>query len=229
MKKVILYALLGAIVGFISSYAMASDSFLNEWSLDEFAMPITIILLAITTFFILIIPVNFMQIKKKASLALTGDAEDERDTWIYNKFGDVSLAASSAIVMALTATSIAIITNQSIVLMIVSLIILIISIPTTIAPSRLMKVVYKDRELPDPNEKDYTKKLMAVADEGERHLMLEGFYKSFQLANTLLPGGILLLMFYSEMSGDSQLFAIIILGIITIAINARYFLKIRQV
>lgn len=229
MKKVILYALLGVVVGFISSYAIANTSFLTGWSLDAIAMPITIILLAITAFFILIIPVHYVQIKKKASLALTGDAEDERDTWIYNKFGDISLAASSGIVMALTATSIAIITDQSMTLMVVAVVILIISIPTTIVPSSLMKFVYKDRKLPSPNDKDYAKKLLAIADEGERHVMLEGFYKSFQLANALLPGGILLLMFYSEMSGDSQLFAIIVLSIITVSINARYFLKVRQV
>ena len=229
MKKIILMFLGGGIVGFISSYAIASNSLFTSWSLDKIAMPLTIILLAITAFFILIIPVYYTQIKKKASLALTGDAEDERDTWMYNKFGDISLAASSAIIMALTASSIALISDQSMTLTIVALVILIISIPATIVPNSLMRIVYKDRELPNPNDKDYAKKLMAIADEGERHVMLEGFYKSFQLANILLPLGIILLMFYSEISGDSQLFAIIIIGIIAVAMNARYFLKIRQV
>lgn len=229
MKKVILYALLGAVVGFISSYAMASNSFLTGWSLDAIAMQLTIILLAITAFFLISIPVNYKQIKKKASLTLAGDAEDERNIWVYNKYGDVSLAASSAIIIALTAASIAIITDQSMALTIVALVLLIISIPTTIVPNSLANIVYKNRNLPNPNDKDYSKKLLAAADEGERHIMLEGFYKSFQLANILLPFGILILMFYSEMSGESQLFAIIILGIIAVAMNTRYFLKIRQV
>ena len=229
MKKVLLYALLGAVIGFISSYAFASDSLFSNWSLDEIAMPITLLLLTITALFLLFIPVFYMQIKKKASITLEGDAEDERDSWIYNKFGDLSLAASSSIIIALTAASIAIITDQSMALMITALVLLIISIPSTLIPNSLMKIVYKDRDMPSPNEKDYTKKLMAAADEGERHVMLEGFYGSFQLMNILLPLSILLLMFYSEVSGDSQLFAIILIGIITITINTRYFLKIRQV
>ena len=229
MKKIILLFLGGGITGFIASYAMAGNLLLTGWSLDEIATPLTLILFGLTVFLLLTISVYYMQIKKKAALTLEGDAEDERDTWIYNKFADLSLASSVAIMFALTTACIAFITDQSMTLTISTLVLLIITLPIANLSHSLMKSVYKDRELPNANEKGYSDKLLAIADEGERHVMLEGFSKSFQLMNVLLPLSILLLMFYSEISGDSQLFAIILISLLTIIINMRYFLNIRQV
>lgn len=229
MKRVILLFLGGGLIGFISSYALAGDLLLSGWSFDKIATPITWILSAITLILLLTIIVYYMQIKNKASLTLEGDAEDERDTWSYNKFADLSLASNAAITFALTAVGITFITEQAIALSIATLVIFIITISTSMISNSLLKVVYKGRPMPNTSDKDYTKKLLAAADEGERHVMLEGFAKSFTLMNTLLPVSIVVLVFYSEISGDSQLFAIILISILTIVFNMRYFLKIRQV
>lgn len=231
MKKslrIIFAALIGAIIGFISTYLIKSGMAGSSWSLDSIAQPLLILLSAITIFFSLISTVYISQMKKKANVQLDGDAEDEKDKWLYKKFSDTVLTTNTAIILSLTTICIAIMTDQSITLVISSGVLTIISTGVGIANSKLIKIVYKDRMLPSMNEKDYSKKLLAMADEGERHVMLEGLYKTYELMNILLPCSIILLMFYSEFTGETQLFSIFLISIITILLNARYILKIRS-
>jgi len=231
MKKilsVVFAVLVGGIIGFVSTYVIKSGMAGSGWSLDSIAQPILILLIAITIFFLLISTVHIFQMKEKAKTQVDGDAEDEKDKWLYKKFSDTVLTTNTAIILSLTTICIAIITDQSIALIISGGVLIIISTGVGIANSKLIKIVYKDRMLPSMNDKDYSKKLLAMADEGERHVMLEGLYKTYELMNILLPSSILLLMFYSEFSGETQLFSIFLISIITIVLNARYILKIRS-
>ncbi|WP_353056562.1 DUF3169 family protein [Solibacillus isronensis] len=122
----------------------------------------------------------------------------------------------------------AIITEQSIVIQILSIPAILLAIIATPLVGNYIKYVYPYREIPSYNDKQYTKKMFEMSDEGERHIMLQGLYSAFNLENILLLCSLLLGMFCSVASGESQLFAILIIAIILITVNTQYMLKVRN-
>src|SRR5690606_15958658 len=99
---------------------------------------------------------------------------------------------------------------------------------TTLFRSGLMKNMYPERDLPSITDKKYAEKLLNVSDDGEKHIMLGGLYKTHITMNSLLLGAIVLLLFYSIASDSSQLFSIfIIVGILAIT-NTQYQFSIRN-
>lgn len=92
----------------------------------------------------------------------------------------------------------------------------------------LTKKMYPERDLPSLSDKQYAEKLLNVSDDGEKHVMLGGLYKTHITMNSLLLGAIVLLLFYSMASDSSQLFSIfIIVGILAIT-NTQYLFSIRN-
>src|SRR5690606_41275333 len=49
---------------------------------------------------------------------------------------------------------------------------------TTLFRSGLMKNMYPERDLPSITDKKYAEKLLNVSDDGEKHIMLGGLYKT---------------------------------------------------
>lgn len=72
------------------------------------------------------------------------------------------------------------------------------------------------------------KNFLEVSDEGERHVMLIGFYKSYNLMNFVLFIAIVLSTFYSITTNHSQLFSIILIGIVLIIVNGKYCFSVRN-
>lgn len=123
---------------------------------------------------------------------------------------------------------ITVITEQLIFIQILSIPVILLALASVPLVGNYIKYAYPNREFPSYNDKKYAKKLFELSDEGERHIMLQGLYSAFSTTNVLLSGSLLLLMFYSVASGESQLFAILIIAIILVIVNTQYFLKIRN-
>jgi hypothetical protein len=92
----------------------------------------------------------------------------------------------------------------------------------------LLPVVYPDQNLPGFSEKNYAEKPLEVSDEGERHVMHIGLYKSYNVFTLALVIAILLATFYSISSGTSQLFSIIVMVIVLLLGHGKYCLAIRN-
>ncbi|MDG3044904.1 hypothetical protein OE903_17235 [Bacillus sp. B6(2022)] len=58
--------------------------------------------------------------------------------------------------------------------------------------------------------------------------MLDGLFHTFQMMNILLTGAMFILIVYSLGANHSQLFSIIVVGLVLIILNAYYMLKIRN-
>ncbi|MCF1686197.1 DUF3169 family protein [Tetragenococcus halophilus] len=94
--------------------------------------------------------------------------------------------------------------------------------------TKLVNKLYPERNLPQPSDKNYTDKLLLASDEGERHIMTTALYKTFSLTQVGIFFGIFLLIVYSMLTGESQIFSIIILGIIMILSNTKYYSEIKE-
>ncbi|PIC87823.1 hypothetical protein CSV72_01335 [Sporosarcina sp. P20a] len=224
--RMIIWTLIGAVVGFFGMYAALSIDF--KAGFPPVALEVNIVLVAITLLLFVFIAVSATQMKKKADLTLTGVDEDERDVWQYKRFSDLNLCNTVALIVSIVATGISIITDQPTWLLMTSGGTLVLSIMFSMRVPGLMKTVYPDRELPSSSEKNFANKLLAASDEGERFVMLQGYYKTFNTMNLSLIIALMLFILYSVGTGDSQLFSIFIVGLILILTNAQYLLTIRN-
>lgn len=224
--KVFGQMLIAAVVGFLGMYILLSGSENNAFLLPVTA--ITMVLIIISLIGTMVGLMMIVQIKNRSKEQVVGEAEDERDRLFYTKFSDASMATSIGMILGVSSISVSVITNQEMWMIISAGVALIINMIVYPFVTATIKYVYPDRELPPNGDKEYGKKLLAMSDEGERHIMLEGLFKAFFSINSLLPLAILLLMFYSVATGESQLFGVIVITLIFIFVNTRYLFSIRN-
>ena len=229
MKRMIPYFLGGFITGLIIYVLFKSEKSHTVWSIENVAEPLIFILATITVLFTILAVVYIILIKQKIKMVTTGEEEDKRDEWVFKKYSELNTISISVFILALTTFTFIASTNKNpsiFILFIEFLMIIALSIP--LFSNRLAKVVYKNRDIPNQFDKHYMQKMLATADEGERYIILEGLYKTYNLMNVLLPVSMVLLTIYAGITGDSQLFAILLIAIITITFNACYYLKVRK-
>lgn len=224
--RIIIWTLIGAAVGFFGMYAALSIDF--KAGFPPIGFEVNSVLIAITLLLFVYSAVSSAQMKKNAHLPLTGVDEDERDVWQYKRFSDLNLCNTIALIVSIMALGVSIITDQPTWLLLTSGGVLLISIIFSMLVPGLMKIVYPDRDLPSASEKNFAEKLLAASDEGERFVMLQGYYKTFNTMNLSLIIALMLFILYSVGTGDSQLFSIFIVGLILIVTNAQYLLTIRN-
>jgi len=156
-----------------------------------------------------------------------GDKEDEAEAIIIRKFYDYSFCMNVSAIIAILGFAMAVMENHF-TLIIIGLIATIVSTLMGSYMIKLMKKAYPERNLPDVNEKNYAKKLLAVSDEGEKHIMLHGMYKAYNFSNVGFMFAIMGITLYSVATEDSQLFSIIIISIILLITNVIYIFTIRN-
>lgn len=224
--KQIFQTLVGGIVGFFGIYFALSLDFTSDFSI--FGLELTLFIIGIAVLLLVFSMVTIQRVKRKAKLQLRGEEEDELDSKQYKSYSDITLGSVVAMVLSVVATAIAVITEQPIWVVVAAGATLIGAIVISIITPGLIKLIYPERDLPKPGEKDYAKKLLAVSDEGERHVMLEGLYRTHNTMNLALFIALLLLMIYSVSTGVSQLFAIFVVALILIIANVQYTFSIRN-
>ena len=226
MKKTLTQLLVGAVIGALIGFFIVSGDF--TLPIYDIATEMALIFLGIAFLLIVGTFVKLAQLKQKSSQQFSGDEEDLHEQYLYKLYSDVSLASNIALILSIVAICVGVITEQSIVILILSIFVVLLSVLSTFLVGTSLKYAYPNREFPSFNDNQYSKKLLEMSDEGERHIMLQGFYSAFNTTNILLIGSLLLLMFYSVASGESQLFAILIIAIILIVANTQYILKVRN-
>ena len=202
----------------------------TDWSIENFAEPLIFILATITIFLTILTVVYIIIIKQKAKIIVTGEEEDRREEWLYKKYYELCFLTISGFVFALTTSTFIVGTNYNYITPLM-LLITALMIPSFLIPFlsfKLEKVVYKNREIPSPTDKNYLKKMLDLADEGERYIAFKGLYTAFNWMNILLVVSIYLLSVYWRVTGDTQFFAILLIAIVMIIGNASYLLKVRK-
>ena len=223
--RLLMYAILGAITGLsVSAIAVRNDGF----RMDEIYFWIGIAALMLSI--IMIVVSIYMY---RTLMTVSGDYTkymdmDAYDIYRYNKFNDLQVANTFSLISAAIAVAILIVLETSLILVAAAGIVYLFTVWLAIKSSGIMRKLYPDRDLPKAGDKDYAEKLLAASDEGERHIILNGLYKSYNLMQVALFTGIILLIFYSIITGESQIFSIILIGVIMIISQLKYSLEIRE-
>ncbi|KIL19523.1 DUF3169 family protein [Bacillus safensis subsp. safensis] len=224
--KTVYKMLLGALLGFLGAYCLLAAEF--EMTLLDVAFEATLVISGLTILLIIYCFSGISRMKKRVSLSVSGDEEDELEAKQYRTFTDLTLANTVSTIFSIVAIGIAIVTEQPIWLILVNAALFIVTIISSYISISVLKLVYPNRNLPSPSDKDYSKKLLAISDEGEKHVMLGGLFHTYQMMNILLTSAMFILIVYSLGANHSQLFSIMVIGIVLIILNANYVLKIRN-
>src|SRR5699024_2129843 len=212
------YFLGGLIVGmFILNFDALSGvgSFAPELSITGLAAAAIFTVLGISGFF---------QLKSRAVKREGDTDEDELEKYIYRKYADISLCIQVGLVLSLLVTGVAIIQQTDAWIFVASGITLLAALLFLF----LLPMMYPERDLPSSTDSDFADKLLHASDEGERHVMLEGLYKTFNTVNGALFLGLIILMMYSISTGDNQIFGMIVIAAVLIISSVRYVTSIRD-
>ncbi|MEI3613887.1 DUF3169 family protein [Pseudogracilibacillus sp. SO30301A] len=223
--KIIIQLLFGATIGFFGVYFMLSIS-----SLDLLTYADVIVTGLLVIAFILL-GWSFLlhrQIKKLGSKNLQGDEEDEIDVLKYKKFSDYSLFSQSSSIIALLALCVVLMITKNMVLIVVGIIIAVISYLFVAFMVNLVHFVYPEREIPSVSDSKYAEKLLETADDGERYIILNGLYKTYHLANTVLIFAMIGATLYSVFTDNSQVFSVVLMAIVLLVLNGNYLFAVRN-
>ncbi|MEK5136203.1 DUF3169 family protein [Bacillus sp. FSL W8-0645] len=224
--KTIYKMLLGALLGFLGAYCLLAAEF--EMTLLDVAFEATLVISGLTIVLIVYCFSGISRMKKRVSLSVSGDEEDELEAKQYRTFTDSTLSNTVSTILSIIATGMAIVTEQPIWLILVNVALFIVTIISSYVAISVLQLVYPNRNLPSPSDKDYSKKLLAISDEGEKHVMLGGLFHTYQMMNILLTSAMFILIVYSLGANHSQLFSIIVIGLVLIILNANYMFRIRN-
>lgn len=226
--KFILYLIIGAAVGLLVSITarniggnVSTDSFYMWVGIAACITAAVMIITGITQYR------RLMTVAEDYSIYMD---EDSYDKYRYNKHNEIQIYSTVSFVLSLVSLTIPmiLIPDFNIFLFIFSAAVYFISLGFLIKISGLVKKLYPERQLPSTDSKNYADKLLAASDEGERHIMLNALYKTFTITQVSLFTAIIVLTAYSVLTGESQIFSILVLGIIMIITNFKYFVEIKE-
>lgn len=226
--KMWLKMLVFAACGFVSSILLIKVFKGLQFDFSQNAVPIVIAIFVIISFLWMRSFVLFRQIKVLKDKDVYGDEEDEVDVLKYKKIADVSFLASAGAIFSVLALCITVITDLSLTFIVAALVVFIVSYMFASFIPRFGKWMYPERDLPNSSERNFSEKLLVASDEGEKHVILIGLYKSYNLFSLTLVIGIFLATFYSVVTENSQLFSIVVMSMVLILAQGKYYFSIRN-
>ena len=224
--KILMSAVIGFAVGYLTLEVLYGRS--SEGTLETiyFWMSIAMIVISIVLLvFAFIRRRNLMRMIKTGNHSMS---EDDFDIYSYNSFNLLTIATSVSLVLSLMALAIQSMAAEALWLVIVTVVLFFVSFYMNLKASSLINVIYPDKDLPEPGDKKYGQKLFDASDEGELFIMAKGLYSTWNLTTALLFFAIVLMIFYSVITSESQIFSIIITGLIMIVSQLKYSYEIRE-
>src|SRR5690625_2223687 len=223
--RMLMYLFLGAIAGLTLSIVATSTSDMN---MDNIYYWIGLVTLAVSIILAIVSIYLYRQLKTVASDYTKYMDVDAYDIYRYNKYNDLQVVNTMAMMLSIIALSIFMIIEFHFAWILISAVTYLVVLYLTIVQTSMVSSLYPDRNLPEPGDKKYAEKLLEASDEGERHIMLNGLYNTYNFLQTGLFMGIVILMFYSIVTGESQIFSIILIAVILIISQLKYSMEIRE-
>lgn len=196
--------------------------------LFKFSEPVVWILYAISIALLAIAFFIYRQVDHLNKQSFTGEKEDEAEEIKYKKFYDYNILTHISMVISLLGLGIITITTANVLLSFAGVILVFLSIMFQLYVTTFMQKVYPDRNLPNASDSKYAEKLLEASDDGERFIMLQGLYKSYNLFNLLIVLAIAAAIIYSIFSENSQIFSIVLMCFVLFLTNMRYYLSVRN-
>ena len=223
--KQIIFIILSAAVGFFTAILVLNNFSIN---FNEYAEPIQIGLIVLIVALLLLSLIKYKKIKDLSKKEVEGDEEDEVDVLKYKGFTDFTLLTTFSLILSILLVAVSLIIKSEMFYVVFGIVAVVVSFLISILTTNLLKIAYPDREMPSVSDKDYAEKLLAISDEGERHVMLIGLYKAYYFVTFALIIAIIVSTLYSISSGQTQLFSIIVMSIVLILTHWKYGMAIRN-
>jgi len=223
--RMLMYLFFGAIAGLTFSIIATST---NDMNMDNIYYWIGLVTLTVSIVLAIVSIYLYRQLKTVASDYTKYMDMDAYDIYRYNKYNDLQVVNTTAMMLSIIALSIFMIIEFHFAWILISAVTYIVVLYLTVVQTGMVSILYPDRDLPKPGDEKYAEKLMAASDEGERHIMLNGLYKTHGFTQTGLFLGIVILIFYSIITGESQIFSIILIAVILIISQLKYSMEIRE-
>lgn len=224
MKYIIKNFLIGGVIGFF--VAMFILMMMNDMTIHPVAVfnglaVIIVILIGISLIFIL-------QIMSGIKQDVSGEEEDELDRKLYIKSSDTGMLINSTIIFSIILLSMSIIESLQLMNTVIAILLIFAAVILQYYQSSLYMKMYPERDMPSMNDPDYAEKLVNIADDGERFVILQGMMKAYNMYTLLLIVAIIISTIYSLFSEEQQMFSIVLMGLILIVSNGAYFITIRK-
>ncbi|KFL44087.1 hypothetical protein CH76_02985 [Lysinibacillus sp. BF-4] len=169
----------------------------------------------------------FRKITKSSQLVVTGEEEDQLLDKQYERAITVSQMINSAFILSLGAMAIGfiIVRESSPATPLLSFALLVCSVLSTGIVTKSVTLANPTRPIPNWVKEDGAFDAM---DEGERHVALKAYYKVYKIVMGLLIISILLAMYYSVLTGQSQIMSIIVMVVLLLVMVFSYLSVIRR-
>ena len=224
--KMILYGVIGFTVGYLTLELLYGRNTDDTLEVIYYWLSIVMIILAAALLI-------YAFIRRRKLIKLTKDEnrsmnDDDFDAYSYNSFNVITIATSVPLVLSLIALAIQTMAAENPWLVVATIILLLASTFMNMLASTLVNIIYPEKNLPEVGDKKYSAKLLAASDEGELFIMAKALYSSWSLLSMMLFFSMILMIFYSFVTEESQIFSIIIIGLIMIISQLKYSYEIRE-
>lgn len=232
--KLALYFIIGISLGILVvwlgenayTYILANDVVISNGSTAlVYGLLIVVTLLLVCA---LVILKRLFSLSKQTHI---GEQEDEAEVKKYKSMADYTLLLTLAIFLSFIPVSISYINfiNQGqLTLLIISIILFLISMIGIITNVKVAQLLDPDRVYPKITEAASDKVILNMMDEGERYVVFQGLYIAFQMINVLFVFAIGLMLAFTLITGESQIFSIAMLVIVLMITNSSYLLTVRK-
>lgn len=226
LLKMLLYAAIGFAAGYLTLELLYGRN--SEGLLETIYFWLSIVMIVLAAALLV-----YAFIRRKKLIKLTNDKnrtmnEDDFDVYSYNAFNIITVTTAVPLVLSLIALAIQTMAAENPWLVGFTIILLFISGFMNLQASALINIIYPDKDLPEPGDKKYNQKLLAASDEGELFIMTKALYSSWTLTSMLLFFAMIMMIFYSFVTDESQIFSIVIIGLIMIISQLKYSYEIRE-
>lgn len=224
--KIILYGAIGFAAGYLTLELLYGRN--TDATLEVIYYWLSIVMIVLAAALLI-----YAFIRRRKLIKLTNDKnrtmnEDDFDVYSYNAFNIITVTTAVPLVLSLIALAIQTMAAENPWLVGFTIILLFISGFMNLQASALISIIYPDKDLPEPGDKKYNQKLLAASDEGELFIMTKALYSSWTLTSMLLFFAMIMMIFYSFVTDESQIFSIVIIGLIMIISQLKYSYEIRE-
>lgn len=224
--KMLLYAAIGFAAGYLTLELLYGRS--SEGLLETVYFWLSIVMIVLAAALLV-----YAFIRRRKLIKLTKDSnrkinDDDLDVYSYNTLTIVTVATAVPLVLSLMALAIQTLAAENVWLIVLTIALLFVSMFMSFQASALANIIYPEKNLPEISDKKYSEKLFAASDEGEIFIMAKALYRSWTLTTTMLFFALIFMIFYSFVTSESQIFSIVIIGLIMIINQLKYAYEIRE-
>lgn len=224
--KMVISMLIGFVGGYLLIEAFYGD--VNSALIENIYFWLSVLMMIVALGLIVFVYFKSSEIKQYVKGKKNDMSEDEWDQYKYNAFNALTVTASSAVILSIIAMAVQIMHMKVMWLTIASLILFVLSIVIQFFIPSLSKTFFPDRNLPEPGDKDYADKLFDASDDGEIYVMAKGLYRTTTLTTMLLIFAMSAMILYMFITQESQIFSIILVGMILVIHHVKYAMEIKD-